>query len=515
MNENDGEIQRQTAAGERAPNVEEPGVLPELVALAEANRSLRNWPPDAIKKAEALLSEVLFGRASAPDTVRGAMGLVQDLPVVAVESATASHWQALNQERKDHFLSELTKNNSSKWLTRQAAIAEKIARADQQAAAQIIHSFVSGGKAGKDGEGFWPNLSKEKKELLQSRFLLSEDGWVDFKVDDERVARSLLAAFVEAAADSQVVKKVKSKRTLYDFARWAATAQKRLGAEEPARAEIRSRVTELANQLPTDEWKRAIYAILDADGGYASQEAVATEHESPTAPTVRQSADAGQPERLGATGVSNPLPLPATQQTPTTEQARDPTTLAKVLAERSREGASRWRSAVDSFANELSAAQEIASLAERLTAAVANLEREKSELEAELYQTRKRNEGLKSDNAAREARLSAALDELEKAQAAAESLSTQLEEVRSELERERAARSDERRTLEEDAGRRVEVKLNGLKWKLAESLRPVFDNKRSTDGQEPSPRLAEFLRHWFDELEARLAAAGVKLGSDG
>lgn len=512
MNEVNGEIQQQATAGGRVPNGEEPGVLAELVALAEANRALRTWPPDAIKKAEALLSEALFGGASMPDTVRAAVRLVQDLPVAAVESATASHWSALDQERKDLFILEVTKNNSSKWLTRQAAIAEKIARADQQAAAYIIHSLISGGKAGKDGEDFWPNLSKEKKELLQSRFLLSEDGWVYFKVDDERVVRSLLAAFVEAAADPQVIKKAKSKRTLYDFARWAATAQKHLGAEEPARAEIRSRVTELANQLPTDEWKQAIRALLDAGNEHVSQAAGTLDPALPYARAVHQSADLEHPEHRDALGTANATALPTTPQASTAEQPQNLTTLAKVLAERSREGASRWRAAVDSFADELSAAQEIVSLAERLAAAVVNLEREKSELEAEMDQIRRRSEGLQSDNAAREAGLSAALDELAKARAAADSLGAQLEEVRSELEGERATRAEERRALEEDAGRRVEVKLSGLKWKLAESLRPVFDNKRSTDGQEPSPRLAEFLRHWFDELEARLAAAGVKLG---
>lgn len=493
MNEDNSEIQHQAAGGQRALNGEEAGVLSELVALAEANRSLRNWPANSVNKAEGLLSEALFGRAAGPDAVRSAIGLVQELPVAAVESAIAAHWPTIDQERKDLFLSELTKHNSSKWLTRQAAIAEKIARADQQAAAYIIHSFVSGGKAGKDGEGFWPNLSKEKRELLQSRFLLSEEGWVYFKVEDERVVRSLLAAFVEAATDPQVVKKAKSKRTLYDFARWAATVQKHLDVEERAREEIRSRVTELANQLPTDEWKEAVKALLNANDkqvapspGAISQAGSVTSPAQPPARAERQ-------DRPSAPDAANDTSLPMTSQMLTHGQAGGLTNFAKVLAERSREAAS---------------------LADRLAAAVADLEREKSELEAELYQTKRRNEGLQSDTAAREARLSAALDEMEKARAAAESLSAQLGRVRSELEGERTARTEERRALEEDAGRRVEVKLNGLKWKLAESLRPVFDNKRNTDDQEPSPRLAEFLRHWFDELESRLAAAGVKLGND-
>ncbi|HEX8494412.1 MAG TPA: hypothetical protein VF658_16330 [Pyrinomonadaceae bacterium] len=493
MNEDNSEIQHQAAGGQRALNGEEAGVLSELVALAEANRSLRNWPANSVNKAEGLLSEALFGRAAGPDAVRSAIGLVQELPVAAVEAAIAAHWPTINQERKDLFLSELTKHNSSKWLTRQAAIADKIARADQQAAAYIIHSFVSGGKAGKGSDGFWLNLSDEKRKLLQNRFLLSEEGWIDFEVEDERVERSLLAAFVEAATDPQVVKKAKSKRTLYDFARWAAMAQKRLDVEEQARAEIRSRVTELANQLPTDEWKKAVNVLLSADGGHVSQGAGATEHASPVAPPAHQTANTEQLERRSATDAANAASLPMTSQMLTLGQAGGLTNFAKVLAERSREAAS---------------------LADRLAAAVADLEQEKSELEAELYQTKRRNEGLQSDTAAREARLSAALDELEKARAAAESLSAQLGRVRSELEGERAARTEERRALEEDAGRRIEVKLNGLKWKLAESLRPVFDNKRNTDDQEPSPRLAEFLRHWFDELESRLAAAGVKLGND-
>lgn len=480
MNEDTSEGQRQAVADEHRLEGENAGALSELVTLAEANRSvnLSKWPADISKEAERLLSEALFEETAGPDAVRSAIALTQDLPLVAVESAFAAHWPVLGPERKDLLLSELTKHNSSKWLTRQAAVAEKIARADQQAAAHILHSFVSGGKAGKDGEGFWPNLSKEKKELLQSRFLLSDGGWVSFEADDERVTRSLLAAFIEAA-DPQVFKKAKGTRPLYDFTKWAAATQKRLDLKEQARAEIKSRVVELANQLPSEEWKKEVRALLSADDVHVVRDGSRIEEARPVAPSGQSPTGAEQHAHEGEP-VASPL-------TPPQELVRG---TSRTLADMARESVA---------------------LAERLADAVAVLEREKSELEAELHQTKKRNEGLQSDNAAREARLSAAEEAAERSRAAAESLGARLADVTSELERERAACADERRELEEEAARSAEVKLNGLRSKLGHSLRPVFENKKSTDDQEPSLRLAEFLRRRFDELEERLADAGITL----
>lgn len=472
--------------------------LSRLVALVERNRSAKTWPRDDIKEATTLFSEVAAKAASRPDEVERAVGLAQELPVTSVESAVEKRWPSLDQEARERWVTELLKHDSSRGLTRQVAVAAKIAKSDKSNAAQMLYSFASGGKA--DGDEFWPRLSQEKKLLLQSRFFNSGE-WVYFKSDDERVMRALLGAFVEASFLSESAKNKKSLQALYDFARWAVSTQRRLKLDPAVTSEIAERIASLAQEF-TEERRSLL------DSLYGGQIAARPRAAQPTT----EGAIAGQPEATvrektfvgneSANQTDGGRPGGVGRAEPETVSAR-----AKRLLE-------RRRAFVNILREGLASAQDDNALLAQLVEAFAVLEQEKASLESRLSQAEKVIEGIKSDGAARDADLSAARAEAERLRSVTESMEARLRQATADVEQERAARTAERRDLEEEAGRSSEVKLNGFKWKLSQSLRPVFENKRNTDGQEPSPRLADFLRDWFDKLEARLEEAGVSLKQD-
>ncbi len=495
-------------------------VFTEIVALIKANQGVKNWPPPLVKEAEALLTKALAGDSARLEEMSCLIGLAQELPVGAVEAAVAGSWPSLSQELKEKMVSELLKYNSKRGLPRQVAVAEKIARVDQQAAARILYSFVTGGKTVRS-ESAQTKLSDEKRGMLQNRFLLSEEAWVFFDVPDEQVMKVLLVAFIETATHPQATRNKTGNRSLYDFARWAVSVQQRLEFDEALRQEIRGRIRALANELP-EMWKKEIHTLVNdlADEDVAPLAQVITQvehHSSDDANHGSMTSDAQKhsrnPTEIAAT--SSPTQMTTPPSPPLLkERLPDDAEPASALVISLREGITRRRTLIDSLQEETYARQESLTLAERLAASLARLERDKVALESELETARKQMRGLQSENEAQQAKLSLMQGEIDKVRAVAESRGEQLETVCRDLERERTERANERRELEEDAGRMVEVKLNGFKWKLGQSLRPVFDNKRSTDDQEPSPRLAEFLRHWFDELEAHLTTAGVKLGQD-
>ena len=520
MNDDNVPAEAGALAEDGVAKSDEREVFPEIVALIKANQGVKTWPSPLAKEAEALLTKALAGDSARLEDVSSLIGLVQELPVGAVEAAVAGGWTSLRPEFKEKMVSELLKYNSKRGLPRQVAVAEKLARMDQQAAARLLDSFVTGGKTVRS-DSPQTKLSDEKRGMLQSRFLLSEEGWVFFDVPDEQVMKTLLIAFIETATHPQAIRNKTGSRSLYDFTRWAISVQQRLEFDEALGQEIRGRIRALANELP-EVWKKEIHTFVNDLVGedVAPLAQVMTQDEHHSTDDVNHGSKTSDAQKQSR----NPTEMAATSSLtqPTTPPSRpllkerlpDDVEPASVLVMSLQDGITRRRTLIDSLQEETNAWQESLTLAKRLAASLARLERDKVAFELELETARKRIRGLQSESATQQDKLSLMQEEIDKVRAVAESRGEQLETVCKDLERERMERANERRELEEDAGRMVEVKLNGFKWKLGQSLRPVFDNKRSTDDQEPSPRLAEFLRHWFDELETHLNAAGVTLGQD-
>src|SRR6266700_3026804 len=116
--------------------------LSKLHALIESVGGLKKWLSDTTRAAEDLLAEVIFSEMSGPREQGSGLSLAQDLPITAIESVFEKHWPTLSEERKGGLICELMKLNSDRSLTRQVAVAQKIARSDRQSAAHILQELM-------------------------------------------------------------------------------------------------------------------------------------------------------------------------------------------------------------------------------------------------------------------------------------------------------------------------------------------------------------------------------------
>jgi hypothetical protein len=140
--------------------------------LIELSRGKRTWPAESAKAAEEMMAAALLSPISTEAELGNILSLSQDLPVAIVAWLFEKHWPTIPADRKNQIVSEVVKLSSEKGQIRQAAIAEKIARSDRPSAAHILHRLISSGKKIGDGD-FWPQLSKEKKDLLRGNGFVS------------------------------------------------------------------------------------------------------------------------------------------------------------------------------------------------------------------------------------------------------------------------------------------------------------------------------------------------------
>lgn len=458
--------------------------LLQLHALIESVGGLKKWSADTERASEELLAQLIFSETSGATEHGGAFSLAQDLPIPVIELVFEKHWPTFSEDRKGELISELMKLNSERSLTRHVAIARRMAQSDRQSAAHILQKVMVGAKR-SGAEDFWPGLSKEKKELIRGRF--GTHDWVYFNLPDERAMRSLLAGFVEALTESQPGRiNKKTQRCLYDFSRWALSTLKRISIDESNRQLVMQRVMLITRDFPI-EWKKELDAIKDVpitESSKAASEDLKTQETAPAIPTA--------------------LAWDASRYESTTRSA------VLALVERKRAEVDQRRSSIELLQNDVSWVEDEINLIQNLLREV-----ETAELKSvELQRARSEIDGLKSTISQVELDLASSRSTLQSARDFSRELSIKNQELEKILETERSARTSERRELEEEAQRLIGIKLNGFKTRLAKSLHPIFDNKRNTDDQEPSSRLSEFLRSWFDEIEDQLNRVGIHLSKD-
>ncbi len=465
--------------------------LSRLHALIERVGGLKKWSPDTAKAAEELLAKVVFSEVSDSKEQGSALSLAQDLPIPVIESVFEKHWPAFSEDRKAGVISELMKLNSDRSVTRQVAVAQKIAQFDKLSAAYILQELMVGFKKGKT-ENFWPELSKEKKELIRGRFGTRE--WVYFNLSDERAMRSLLAGFVEALTEAQPGKvNKKTQRCTYDFARWALSTLRRVGVDDVIRQLVKERVMRIAQAFPI-EWKKELDAI-------ASDMPTNGSPKSGTNDSPIRDTDSSIQTTTSFPVAPSPDALPSELTTHS---------VALALIERKRAEVAQRRTSVELLQNDITLVEDEVDLIQKLLheAEIAQGSN------VELQQARLEIDGLKSAISRLESDLASSRSAHQSARERSGSLSIRNEELERALEQERTARAAERRELEEEAERLIGIKLDGFKSRLAKSLDPIFRNKRKTDDQEPTSRLSEFLRSWFDEIDDHLKKLGVHLSKD-
>ncbi|MCU1267565.1 MAG: hypothetical protein JWM21_3883 [Acidobacteria bacterium] len=493
--------------------------LSKLHALIEVSRGKRTWPPESAKAAEEMMAAALLSPTSTQAELGNILSLAQDLPIPIVESLFEKHWQSLPADRKDQLVSELLKLTSEKSQTRQAAVADKVARTDRRSAAYILQGLISRGKKGKE-EDFWPQLSKEKKELLRGRFGNKE--WVYFDEPEEPLMRVLMAGFVEAMTEPDGGKAKKSQRPAYDFSRWALSNVKRISIDIADRELVTKKVKEIAKDFP-QQWKtelakltaevpsemtRRLPSPSDVDQrGVSNLDNVAPDLDE-TRTTAQQVTTDALPD---ASTSEAPVPEAGTPDSAFEESFRSAVT---ALITRKQTEVKLRNSSVELLQNDVRYVTSEIELLEQMLQALENSEAGKDQLESELKQIRLKADGLRAAISRLEAELASTRKAQQTAEALSRSLAHEREEVQQALDEEKLAGASERRELEDEIERTAAVRLEGFKAQLARSLRPVFKNKRTTDDQEPSSRLSEFLRSWLGQVEAQLNQAGVDISKD-
>lgn len=133
------------------------------------------------------------------------------------------------------------------------------------------------------------------------------------------------------------------------------------------------------------------------------------------------------------------------------------------------------------------------------------------DLSAELEQSQQQIVGLQSANAQLQLQWESSARELADFTETVSRLRNENETLRAEITAERTARSNEQKQFKEQIEREIKYEVEGFKGKLAGKLKPIFEQKSTTNDHPPDAELAEFLRGWFHDLEERLSEAGIAI----
>jgi hypothetical protein len=481
-----------------------------LHALIERFRGKRTWPLEEAKAAGDLAASLL-NTSSTEAQIDSLFSLTSELPLSIVESVFEKEWPTIDPERRQMLLGQLLKQTSDKMQTRQAAIAEKIAPQDRRSAASILEGLILSGRRGTDHE-FWPHLTKEKKELLRSRF--GHRSWVYFNEPNENLMSVLLAGFTEAMSDSGSLKSQKSHRPVFDFARWALSIMQRVPLADADRNLVTKKISEISEEFPyewKDELARLAGPLMDASTRVESQI---------TAPPTReklQDLTPTPPDRAG-TEVTTP-PLSVTPKLAVTSDPKaDPnatlqSALSSLIERRQREQQDLF-ALVEVLQNNRTSIKDDVELLRRILKELEKNKAERKRLQSDLEETILRSEGLQTAISRLQSQLDNVQKHLMSTQDDCQLLGEQKQALQVVLDQEKRGRATERSELEEEIQRTASANLAGFKAQLARSLRPILLNKRTTDDQEPSARLAEFLRSWVSQIEGELKTMGIDIAKD-
>jgi hypothetical protein len=484
----------------------------KLYALIQHLRGKRAWPEQETKAAEHLMA-TLLNTSSTDGQIDSLLSLASDLPLPVVEAVFINEWQAIEAEKRQRLIRQLVKQTSDKMQTRQAAIAERIAHQDTRGAAYILQGFLLTGKRGKDHE-FWPQLTKEKKELLRSRF--GHKKWVDFNEPDENLMRVLLAGFTEAMSDSDALKNKRSQRPVFDFAKWALSTLQLIRLSDADRNLVTRKLSEITEEFP-QEWKNELAALagpMIPSGARAEPQSAALCEQAEN-PFTSEPSYAG---RDVTTQLSDSQPSVLLRPNPTSEKGVDlNSSLAAAISsliERRLSEETEWHAFIENLQTNRGSIKGDVELLRRIVEELENNHAVRNNLESELKEAKLKSEGLEVAISRLESELGAAHKTLVATQDDCRMLADQKLALQTALDDEKRLRASERDELEQDIERTASTTLEGFKAQLTRSLRPIFLNKRTTDDQEPSSRLSEFLRSWFAQIEQQLKAMGVDISKD-
>lgn len=472
------------ADSESKPN-EKIDRLREVTARRKKGGQKKSHKEDAeIKK---LLVELFTSGESGSEL----FSILEDTPLEVAAEASRDAWSGLGAESRRKFIEGLLRGSSDRASSRQVAIAGKLVSIDGQSSAEILHGVIS---RGLKGDTFWPKLSNEKIAHLKNHFFLGRRDWVPCDCPNSEVIKTLLAAFLHVAflvaSDTKGTNRAPGFRFWCNFAKWALTALDRIKLDSADRRSALERLRALGVSVPSG-WPPEIASLLnEGDNSLIQQTTIMPPAEEIQPQNVLEepslerdvegSADFDLPPeaRLGAT-VPHPAPV---------ELATDLDLIAKV----------------ESFIQKQEA--EIGLVKSLVDSLRHSLKREAT-MKEEIERMHNQAEALESANASYHTQLTRS----ESARREAEERNVRLEERAQQLKEELTkARSELEETIRR-IDREVPVRLDDFKGKLRVKLRPIFENKKSTDSEPPDAALAELLRQWFKEIEDELERQGISL----
>jgi len=225
---------------------------------------------------------------------------------------------------------------------------------------------------------------------------------------------------------------------------------------------------------------------------------------------------APKPSRKKAITRRSPTPQPPQKEAPTPEPSgnqvsTDQDTWTNYLLHQAQCLLQTKQAEVAQRQAELAQRQAEAELLHRLIEIAQRPQIASPDLTPQLEQAQQQIAGLQSANAQLQAQWEKAEQELAGATETSSRLRTETETLRDEMESEKAARLAEQKQFKEQIEREIKYEVEGFKGKLAGRIKPIFDQKSTTDDQLADAEMAEFLRGWFLDLEEKLAEAGVQV----
>jgi hypothetical protein len=446
--------------------------------------------------------------------------------VNVIERFFEQEWQQTSVENKAFAIDQLLTLIGEKGTVRQAAVAHKISGSDSELASKIIFHIL-GGKGKKSLNNNFSYLSKEKREALKNRFFSDKSAvWNSLKSEDPLIIRTLILFFFQLWDEIEDPNKHFQPGFRLQFAKWVIKSLPMANLDGDSKILVDSRLHKIIKSLPerakeelrqlqnkssestesvanaVSENNSSTSSVTNASANeqVSSKKETLTEDKSGNETVVIESKPLGNvAPQVSATAPSNKSSESSkkknsvsTSDFPTPEQLLkqkedvldqlrvEISVLKNLIAERDtlKEKQKQLLKQLDSADDaEEKAKNQLKDIREKFD----DLEKESIKIKKELTDKVNQNEGLREE---------------------VSRLKKELEQVTNTL-------SSERSEFEQSSKKEVEFEIESFKGELTQNLRPIFENKRTTDSEPNSENLAEFLREWFAQVENVLKKSGI------
>jgi hypothetical protein len=430
-----------------------------------------------------------------------------------IEGFFDTEWTRLSQLQKESTVETLLNLRSDKGaVLRQISSAHRIAPANADLAAKLVLHVIAGNHS---PQNLASAISKEKREALRTRFLTQEFGWRNLEASDPDELRRLVFLFCSLVEDLDRFGKGSTQGVALNFSKWLASCKSKLPndpptsnridgvleailgrSEPPLTAELESLLQPLTIDNNTDRHSTSTEAPKSPLENNRPMSGVSEEITKDSGEALRVSHTSCGPERRDDNRASRK------------EKVVPTTWVSSISPEQLLE---RKKQAFREAEIEIGIIERLISERDSYSERSSTLRNELGNANDELDKTNEHLANLKSSHQEAEKMLAKSIEERKHAVASAEILRRELADVKASFEEASRLLEAERAEFAKSSVDRVHYELEGFRGSLRQKLKPIFENKRQTDGYEPSDELVEFLRGYISEIEEVLRRAGVSV----